>query len=228
MMPITQKNTDKLIAVSASIAIHSAVVLFMIIGLSSNSYIAPCLNTASSMWVSLEPGSGKAAILPAAKRADSKISSVVVQQTIAIPTISAAKEIPAQNSSVKEDKGIEATNTNNSNNFSNASASLATGNTSGIVRAKPLYGKNPPTIYPALAKLRGYEGVVLVSAEILPDGRVGNIAISKSSGYAILDQQALNDVKLWKFEPAKKAGKPLTDRIIQPMRYFLHDENSQS
>lgn len=95
------------------------------------------------------------------------------------------------------------------------------------VIAYPLYKENSPPEYPAIARVRGYEGIVLVSAQILPDGRVGDVRIRKSSGYSILDQSAVQAVKPWKFEPAKKAGNPFTAWVELPIRFILRN-NSQS
>ena len=78
-------------------------------------------------------------------------------------------------------------------------------------------------LYPEIARIRGYEGIVLLSAEILPDGRVGNTKIKKSSGYTILDQAALDGVKPWKFEPAKKSGKPFTLWVELPITFHISD-----
>ena len=87
---------------------------------------------------------------------------------------------------------------------------------SNAVIAYPLYKENSPPVYPAIARVRGYEGIVLVSAEVLPDGRVGSMKIRKSSGYAILDQSAIEAVKPWKFEPAKNMADPLQFGLICP------------
>jgi len=92
----------------------------------------------------------------------------------------------------------------------------------------PLYKENAPPVYPSIARIRGYEGVVLISAEVLPDGRVGNMKIRKSSGYTILDQSAIKAVKPWKFEPAKKYGSPFTVWVDLPIKFILHNENSHS
>jgi len=92
----------------------------------------------------------------------------------------------------------------------------------------PLYRENAPPVYPEMARIRGYEGVVLVAAEILPDGRVGNTKIRKSSGYAVLDQSAIEAVKPWKFEPAKKSGKPFAVWVELPIKFVLQGDNSQS
>jgi protein TonB len=83
-------------------------------------------------------------------------------------------------------------------------------------------------VYPRIARIRGYEGAVLISTEILPDGNVGNLKIKKSSGYAILDQAAIDAVRNWKFEPAKKMGKPFAIWRDHVIKFFLNDDNSQS
>ena len=114
-------------------------------------------------------------------------------------------------------------------NITGYSANQPAGDTSDLntVIAYPLYKKNSPPAYPEIARVRGYEGIVLVFAEILPDGRVGNMKIRKSSGYAILDQSAIEAVKPWKFEPAKRSGNPFTVWVELPIKFILHN-NSQS
>jgi periplasmic protein TonB len=94
--------------------------------------------------------------------------------------------------------------------------------------AYPLYRENPPPGYPEMARQQGYEGIVLVSAEILADGRVGKTVISKSSGYAILDQTAIKAVRAWKFEPAKKSGAPCKTWAELPIKFVINDNKSQS
>ena len=93
--------------------------------------------------------------------------------------------------------------------------------------AYPLYRENPPPGYPEMARRQGYEGVVLVEAEILADGRVGQAVVRKSSGYAILDQSAIQAVKAWKFAPARKSGIPHKTWAELPIKFVLND-NSQS
>lgn len=233
MISIKQENTKqkKLLAASASIVIHIAVGLILIMGLFNDQHFTSGLNKLNLAWVSLETINGKDIFSPDGKKADRKQSrKTAIQPDVisAVTTISATKNIPAQSNSVQEDTGGQATGAESSNNLSGATVLSATGNSSAFVSASPLYRENTPPVYPAIAKLRGYEGVVLVNAEILPDGRVGSAAISKSSGYTILDQSAMEAVKLWKFEPAKKAGKPFAIRVKLPIKFVLHDDNSPS
>ncbi len=92
-----------------------------------------------------------------------------------------------------------------------------------VIIAVPRYNENTPPIYPSVARRRGYEGVVLISAEILVDGSVGELEIKKSSGHNILDRSALKAVKKWKFEPARRMGYPVTMRVDVPVRFVLND-----
>ena len=89
----------------------------------------------------------------------------------------------------------------------------------------PRYRENTHPDYPSIARMRGYEGIVLLSVEIFANGRVGRLNIKKSSGYAVLDRSALEAVRTWKFEPAKKADIPLTVTVDIPIRFSLNDHN---
>lgn len=95
------------------------------------------------------------------------------------------------------------------------------GSAMGTSMARPRYRDNSPPPYPMTARVRGYEGIVLVSAEILAEGRVGNLKIKSSSGYDILDKSALDAVKTWKFDPAKRMGRPVIAWVDIPVRYVL-------
>jgi len=217
---------NRLLAVSASIIIHAGLGSFLILGMFSDRNFTPDLSKLNLAWVSLELGSGKATILPQGKKADR--SQFSADKINAVTTVRAANNLTANDQTVKEEKGKQAESKESSTNIAGATAINAAGNSAAFVSASPLYRENTPPIYPAIAKLRGYAGVVLVNAEILPDGRVGSTEVSKSSGYAILDKSAMEAVKLWKFEPAKKAGKPFAIRVKLPIKFVLHDENSSS
>jgi protein TonB len=46
-------------------------------------------------------------------------------------------------------------------------------------------------VYPMLARRRGWQGEVAVALRIEPDGRVRALRVARSSGYAVLDRDAL-------------------------------------
>jgi len=91
--------------------------------------------------------------------------------------------------------------------------------------ALPRYldASRPP--YPWIARMKGYEGMVLLAVEVLTDGRAGRIRIKKSSGYALLDQSALNAVRDWRFEPARKSSTPLAMTVDIPVRFSLAESD---
>ena len=87
--------------------------------------------------------------------------------------------------------------------------------------ARPDYGANPPPKYPPLARERGYEGTVYLRALIERDGRVGNLAVDRSSGYEILDRAAVESVREWTFLPAQKDQKPVASWVLLPVKFVL-------
>jgi protein TonB len=49
--------------------------------------------------------------------------------------------------------------------------------------------------YPELAAISGYQGTLFIKFDILKDGSVGGLEILKSSGYKILDDEALRSIR---------------------------------
>jgi protein TonB len=89
--------------------------------------------------------------------------------------------------------------------------------------AIPRYRENTHPAYPLIARIRGHEGIVILSVEIFADGSVGSLKIKKSSGYTVLDKSALEAVKTWKFEPGRKIGKPVVMWVDVPVKFVLKD-----
>jgi protein TonB len=108
-------------------------------------------------------------------------------------------------------------------NIPSAGSSMAP-KAAALLQAMPMYGENPSPTYPRIARRRGYEGTVLVSAEIFADGTVGKLLIKKTSGYAVLDREALKTIKKWKFIPASRMGVPITMLVDIPVRFSLEED----
>jgi TonB family protein len=224
-------------AVCFSLLIHFAVAALLVFGLSSNLISSPKLNGINLFWVSLGTKNKNSGI--AIQKGHIERPSLTVEGTAKKPAntekpdskpeavqIFAAKELTNTITLAKYDvsgKGAK----EQTHNITGYSANQDAGNTSNLntVIANPLYKENALPAYPEMARVRGYEGIVLVFAEILPDGRVGNMKIRKSSGYAILDQSAIEAVKPWKFEPAKKSGNPFTVWVELPIKFILHNNS---
>lgn len=96
----------------------------------------------------------------------------------------------------------------------------------GYSEAMPRYRENRPPVYPGAARQRGYEGDVLIAAEVRSDGRIGAARVKRSSGYASLDDSALEAVRAWRFEPAKRMGTPVDAWVEIPIRFKLSPGDS--
>jgi TonB family protein len=203
---IKKEKNEILPAISISLLIHIALGAFIFFFLSGNSNYSPALNGLNLVWVSLDSksenisGHDHTRHLSPAEKSINKITNAEW---------------------AKKDEQVPGNNNNAADGITDKTSHW------GNVIAYPLYKENAPPVYPEIARVRGYEGIVLVFAEILPDGRVGKIKIRKSSGYAILDQSAISAVKPWKFEPAKKSGSPFTAWVELPIKFILNS-NSQS
>jgi protein TonB len=65
---------------------------------------------------------------------------------------------------------------------------------------------------------------VVLSVEVLPDGKPGQILVFSTSGIEYLDEAAQDAVKAWRFTPAKNAEqKPVTQWIKVPITYSLRN-----
>ena len=94
--------------------------------------------------------------------------------------------------------------------------------TAGGGYAAPNYGINPLPRYPLLAREKGYEGTVYLRVLVRVDGRVGQLAVDRTSGYEILDRAAVDSVKEWAFFPAKKGGKSVEGWVLLPVKFALN------
>ena len=223
-------------AIFLSLLIHFAAGAFIIFGLSANLSSSPKLNGINLVWVSLNNKSASGMEDGRAKQLPLAVKGIAAQPANIEKPAPVKEPAPIPAAMVSNNSAItavpvkyDAPETKQSDHITGYSANKSTDKISTLnnVIAYPLYKENEPPVYPEIARVRGYEGVVLVSAEVLPDGRVGEIKIRKSSGYAILDQSALQAVKPWKFEPAKKSGNPFTAWVELPIKFILHN-NSQS
>ena len=88
----------------------------------------------------------------------------------------------------------------------------------------PTSGLSEP-IYPASEIRAEHSGTVLLSLEILPNGRVGEIRLVQSSGYAKLDQSALREARKWRFVPGSRDGIPAARWKQVPVTFELHNRN---
>jgi periplasmic protein TonB len=239
---MTTGKQNKLSGICASLGLHGLAAIILIFSLSGNAMIPHNPGKLDFVWVSLA-AKDQASFSNAGKNRRPEISSTI-NRISAMPETAAIKNVPREPATTGQ---ISARVASDATPASFASRTVAYAPTDGHSPvshagiknetsevtpassvAYPLYRENPPPGYPAMARQNGYEGVVFVQAEILTDGRVGRTVISKSSGYAILDQTAVSAVKTWKFEPAKKSGVPYKTWAELPIKFMISDRHSQS
>ncbi len=90
--------------------------------------------------------------------------------------------------------------------------------------SKPIaaaYLNNPPPDYPAKARFRRQEGTVTLNVDVTMQGKPASVHVMKSSGYRLLDAEAVRTVKQWRFIPAKLAGKAVRATVTIPIVFQL-------
>lgn len=81
---------------------------------------------------------------------------------------------------------------------------------------------NSTVKYPKEAMAEGKQGRSIVSFVIMKDGTIDNVAIAKSAGSDILDQEAIRVVKsMPKWEPGTIKGKPVNVKFNVPIQFRL-------
>jgi len=90
-----------------------------------------------------------------------------------------------------------------------------------IQKVRPFYRKHPAPKYPRIARIRGYQGNVVLEVLVDRNGNVGDLRVLKSSGYPILDKAAEAAVKNWSFEPGIIGEDKVEMWVRIPIRFEL-------
>lgn len=88
-------------------------------------------------------------------------------------------------------------------------------------RSDAAHLSNPAPVYPAVSRRLREQGRVLFDVYILPDGTVGEIKLKRSSGFARLDEAALEAVRRWRYVPAKRGDEPIPFWYVQPIDFAM-------
>ena len=83
------------------------------------------------------------------------------------------------------------------------------------------YLKNPPPGYPRISRRNGEQGTVIVRVFISTQGTPEKAEVRTSSGFARLDQAALEAVQRWRFVPGRRNGTPEAMWFNIPVRFIL-------
>lgn len=89
----------------------------------------------------------------------------------------------------------------------------------GVSAPKTLFAPDPE--YSEEARKAKYQGTVLLWLVVGPDGRPRDLRIVRSVGMG-LDEKALDAVRTWRFEPARKDGQPVAVQIQVEVSFRLY------
>lgn len=89
----------------------------------------------------------------------------------------------------------------------------------GVLPPKGIYTPDPE--YSDEARKAKYQGVCVLYVEVSPDGTTHNIRVLRSLGLG-LDEKAIEAVKKWKFEPARKDGNAVAVAVNVEVSFHLY------
>ncbi len=101
--------------------------------------------------------------------------------------------------------------------------SVARGSGEGVTSfARPLGGYQTTPHYPEAARREGVEGTVILRFEVLANGKVGTVQVQQSAGRADMDRAAVEAIRTWIFEPARRGKEAVAVWVTLPVRFELN------
>jgi protein TonB len=89
----------------------------------------------------------------------------------------------------------------------------------GVSAPRALFAPDPE--YSEEARKAKYQGVVVLWVVVGPDGKVHDMRVSRPLGLG-LDEKALEAVKQWRFEPARKDGQAVAVQVNVEVNFRLY------
>lgn len=91
-----------------------------------------------------------------------------------------------------------------------------------LPRFDAAYLANPPPAYPRSARRRGIEGTTVVEARVSSAGEPQEVKLATSAGDAALDDAAMEAVRGWRFEPARRGSQAVQAWVRIPIVFRLN------
>ena len=106
---------------------------------------------------------------------------------------------------------------------SRGGTSVARGAGEGVTSvARPRGGYQTTPHYPEAARREGVEGTVTLRFEVLASGKVGTVQVQKSAGRTDMDRAAVEAIRTWLFEPARRGKEAVAVWVTLPVRFELN------
>jgi len=106
---------------------------------------------------------------------------------------------------------------------SSVATTVARGGGEGVTSfARPLGGYQSTPRYPEAARREGVEGTVTLRFEVLASGKVGSVQVQRSAGRPDMDRAAVEAIKTWLFEPARRGKEAVAVWVTLPVRFELN------
>ena len=74
-----------------------------------------------------------------------------------------------------------------------------------------------------MSRRYGEQGTVVLRVLVKADGAAGKVEVRTSSGYPLLDEAAREAVQDWRFIPATRDGKPVSEWYLVPVTFALRN-----
>ena len=204
---------------TAVVAAHAALLWLALHGLSTPPLSGPSEHLMLASVVAEIPNMPATRPAPAPTQLTQRPHAQALPQTTAVPTApspvaatAAAESTPSANTATASPAPPSA-----------QTPSVRTASPAAVVlpSSDADYLNNPAPVYPRMSRRMGEQGTVLVRVLISADGRAEQAEIRTSSGYARLDEAALDTVKRWRYVPGKRAGTAEAMWFNVPVRFVL-------
>jgi len=144
----------------------------------------------------------------------------VAKKTVTTPKPAPVKPAPVAEASPKAVSAPEAVAVAAKTKTATKAAEPEPAATPPVASANKAVNKAP--LYPTLSRRLKEQGTVYLQVLVLKNGKVGQLKLKQSSGFARLDQSALNAVRGWTYQPALKLGQPIDYWFVQPVVFNLN------
>jgi protein TonB len=88
---------------------------------------------------------------------------------------------------------------------------------------RPILVHRRTPFYPLVARRKGWAGTVTLQVSLDQNGCVGEVQVHESSGYEILDKEAVKAVGHWRYTPAYRDGNPIACQIRVKITFTLQN-----